>query len=145
MTAYRIVLTPDDNGTWLITCPELPSVTSFTESQLDASKHALDAIEEAIAALIVAGVDVLEDHGLAGHVGFIVHLPTLTALKLQLYRACRQAEVTRAELTRRLGWSRNSVDRLFQLDHQSRLEQLDAAARAIGLQFEAQLVEREPA
>jgi len=36
-----------------------------------------------------------------------------------------QPAITRpAELSRRLGWKRESVDRLFRLDHASRLEQL---------------------
>ncbi len=39
--------------------------------------------------------------------------------------------VTRAELVRRLGWNRESVDRLFRLDHGSRLEQVEAALVAL--------------
>ena len=34
---------------------------------------------------------------------------------------------------RRLGWNREQVERLFKLDHNSRLDQLEAAFRAIGL------------
>ena len=31
-----------------------------------------------------------------------------------------------------LGWNRESVDRLFRLDHASRLDQLEAAFKALG-------------
>jgi antitoxin HicB len=33
---------------------------------------------------------------------------------------------------RRLGWNRESVDHLFRLDHASRLDQLEAAFKALG-------------
>ena len=33
---------------------------------------------------------------------------------------------------RRLGWNRESVDRLFRLDHASRLDQIEAAFTALG-------------
>jgi hypothetical protein len=46
----------------------------------------------------------------------------MTALKVSLYRSLREAGLTRAELMRRLGWNRESVDRLFRLDHASRLD-----------------------
>ena len=62
----------------------------------------------------------------------LVRLPALTVLKAELYRQLRETGITRAELSRRLGWKRESVDRLFRLDHFSRLEQLEAAFAALG-------------
>jgi antitoxin HicB len=61
-----------------------------------------------------------------------VALPLMAALKVALYRSLREAGLTRAELMRRLGWNRESVDRLFRLDHASRLDQLEAAFKALG-------------
>jgi len=48
----------------------------------------------------------------------------------------REAGLTRAELQRRLKWQRESVDRLFRLDHNSRIDQLDQAFRALGREIE---------
>ena len=62
-----------------------------------------------------------------------------TQLKMQLYTALRAAGITRAELARRLGWQRGSVDRLFLLDHASKLDQIDAAFAALGLNIEIQV------
>jgi antitoxin HicB len=54
--------------------------------------------------------------------------------------------VTRAKLVRRLGWNRNSVDRLFDVNHASRLEQIEAAMLTIGFRVDARLVRvAEPA
>jgi antitoxin HicB len=47
---YRIELEPDDNGTFVVTCPALPEVTTFGEDEVDCLEHARDAIEEALAA-----------------------------------------------------------------------------------------------
>lgn len=55
---YRVLLTPDDNGTLLVTCPDLPEVTTFGSDKADALRHARDAIEEAIAARIAARADI---------------------------------------------------------------------------------------
>jgi antitoxin HicB len=129
MLGYRIKLQADDNGTLLVTCPALPEVTTFGEGEADAIQHAVGAIEEAIAARMADGEDVPEGNRRGPH---LVRLPALTVLKVELYRQLREAGITRAELARRLGWKRESVDRLFRLEHASRLEQLEAAFAALG-------------
>jgi antitoxin HicB len=129
MLGYRIKLEPDDNGTLLVTCPALPEVTTFGEDEADAMRHAVGAIEEAIAARMADGEGIPEGHRRGPR---LVRLPALAVLKIELYRQLREAGITRAELARRLGWKRESVDRLFRLDHASRLEQLEAAFAALG-------------
>ena len=129
MLAYPIKLTPDDNGTVLVTCPLLPMVVTFGDDEALARLHAADAIETALGSMIDDGDEIPvppSDDPAA------VRLPTLTAIKVELYRALRAADMTRAELARRLGWRRESVDRLFRLDHRSRLEQLEAALHVLG-------------
>jgi antitoxin HicB len=127
--AYRIALEADDNGTWLVTCPAFPEVTTFGENEADAIHHARDAIEEAIAARISDDQDIPDGETSEKH---LVRLPALTSLKVELYRRMRQTGVTRAELARRLQWNRESVDRLFRIDHASRLDQIEAAFAALG-------------
>jgi antitoxin HicB len=75
----------------------------------------------------------------------IVSLPTLSALKVLLYKSLRSEGVTRAELARRLGWHREQVDRLFRLDHASRLDQLEAAYRAVNQNIEISITPRPSA
>jgi antitoxin HicB len=95
----------------------------------DALRHAADAIEEALASRIADDLDVPEPT--ARHAP-AVDLPLMTVLKVGLYREMKATGVTRAELTRRLHWKRESVERLFRLGHSSRPQQLDAAFRALG-------------
>ncbi|MCJ2073353.1 hypothetical protein MKK75_31975 [Methylobacterium sp. J-030] len=68
-------------------------------------------------------------------------LPLETDLKVRLYRLLRGKGITRAELQRRLGWNRASVDRLSRLDHGTPGAQFDAAYQALGCELN---VERVP-
>lgn len=126
---YAIKLEPDDNGTLLVTCPALPEVTTFGEDRDDALAHAVDAIEEALAARIAAGLEVPLPAVARSQPA--VTLPAMMALKTQLYRDLKASGRTRADLMRQLKWKRESVDRLFRLDHASRLDQIEAAFGAL--------------
>ena len=134
MLRYPIKLEPDDNGTLLVTCPALPEVTTFGEDEEDAKRRAADAIEEALAARIADGTEIPQPPARPAKHRYlrIVELPLMMSLKTSLYCSLRKDGVTRAELSRRLKWNRESVDRLFRLDHASRLDQLEAAFRALG-------------
>jgi antitoxin HicB len=55
---------------------------------------------------------------------------------VELYRAVRAQGVAKAELARRLGWHGPEVDRLFNLNLRSTIEQIDQALRAIGERLE---------
>ncbi|HEV8679736.1 MAG TPA: type II toxin-antitoxin system HicB family antitoxin [Stellaceae bacterium] len=131
---YPVVLEPDDNGTLLVMCPDLPEVTTWGEDEDDALRHAADAIEEALAGIIARREPLPEPARLPAGTG-AVHIPTLpplTEAKIALYRAAYEARVSKAELGRRLGWHAPQVDRLFDLGHHSRIEQIDQALRALG-------------
>ena len=65
-----------------------------------------------------------------------VSLPTLTAVKVILYQGMRDQDVGKAELARRLGWHLPQVDRVLDVNHHSRLDQMDIALGAIGLRLE---------
>jgi antitoxin HicB len=143
MFIYRIELTPDDNDTFLATCPLLPEVTSFGGSIEDAKRHVVDAIDEALAARVAAGADIPvesdETVDLDRELAFLVRVPLQSAIKTLLHIACRAAGVSRAELARRLGWHREQVDRLFRFDHATRLDQFDAAFGAVGRALDLEL------
>ena len=131
MLDYPVELTPDDNGTLLVTAPDFLELTTFGESRKDALARAEDALEEAIAARIARRDDVPRPSG--GRV--TVTLGSLTAVKVLLYRGMREQGVGKAELARRLNWHLPQVDRALDIGHKSRLDQLDAALLAIGLQL----------
>lgn len=133
MLAYRIELTEDDNGTYLVTCPALPEVTTFADTHSEALERASEAIQEALAARMAARQDIpaTDDRSRLHNGDAIVAVPLLQTLKVRLYEAAKSEGVSPAELARRLDWHREQVDRLFRLDHLSRVDQIEAAFAAM--------------
>ena len=139
MVDYPVNFAKDDNGTVMVTAPDFPELTSFGEDRDDALLHAVDALEEAIAARIADRRDIpAPSPGRARAV-----LPTMTAMKVLLYNSARQQGVRKAELARRLHWHGPQVDRLFDVHHASRVDQLDAAFAALGLRVNITLDEEK--
>ena len=130
MLAYPIVLT-DDDGAVLATSPDFPELTTFGTDREDAIAHASHALEEAIAARIHDRKDIPSPSGGDSY----AVLPTLTAVKVRLYQGMREQGVGKAELARRLGWHMPQVDRVLNVEHKSRLDQMDAALGAIGMRL----------
>jgi antitoxin HicB len=134
---FPFALVPDDNETLLATCPILPEVTSFGDTPEVAKANLRDAIEEAIGARMAAWEDMPWEHfQISDETGpggpETLRISLLAELKLLLYAGCKQAGVTRAQLATRLGLDRAAVDRLFRIDHPTRVDQFDAAFAALG-------------
>ena len=127
MLAYPIHLEEDD-GSILATSPDFPELTTFGEDEEEALARAVDALEEAIAARIHTGQNVSAPS--AGTT--VAALPTLTAVKLILYQGMKDQGIGKVELARRLGWHLAQVDRVLDIQHKSRLDEMDAALGAIG-------------
>ena len=134
MLAYPILL-EDDDDTILATSPDFPELTTFGDDRDEAVARATDALEEAIAARIHDGKEIpMPSQGTVYAV-----LPTLTAIKVMLYQGMREQGIGKAELARRLGWHLPQVDRVLDIQHHSRLDQVDAALGAIGRQLHVRL------
>jgi len=141
---YLVDLASDTNGTLLVTCPSFPEVTTFGEDKAQAWRNAMGAIEEAIAARIADGDDLPRPataSEVKKHKGLFVTMSIMTALKAQLYISLRASGMTRAELARRLGWHREQVDRLFRLDHASRVNQFADAFAALNQEVDIRVRE----
>lgn len=131
MYSYPVTLMPDDNGTILVGFPDLPWVHTFGEDETDASARAVDALESAFIA-IIGDREAVPRPSKAERGAAVVTLPALSAAKVALYEAMREQGVRKTELARRLGWHMPQVDRLLDLRHASRLDQVEAALHALG-------------
>ena len=138
---YPIELTVDGDG-FLVTCPALPEVTTDAATAGEAPLRAKDAIEEALAGRLSAFEAVPKPS-----VGDLLSAPVslLLALKVELMWCLAENDETRAGLTRRLGWHRNSVDRLFEPRHGTKIEQFDAAFNALSAQAVVEIIASEAA
>lgn len=131
MLSYPVKLEHDDEAV-LVTSPDFPELTTFGEDRDEALERAVAALEEAVAARIYDRLDIPT----ASQGETRVLLPTLTAVKVILYQSMRDQGVGKAELARRLRWHLPQVDRVLDVQHHSRLDQMDAALGAIGLRLE---------
>ena len=127
---YPVELTPDDNDTILAIVPDVPGVHSFGDDEREALARVADALEGMLGAIMADRENVPLPSDPAGRP--TVTLPALAVAKISLYRAMREAGVGKAELARRLGWHLPQVDRVLDLRHASRLDQVEAALRVLG-------------
>jgi antitoxin HicB len=128
---YELVFQPDGD-TWLVTSPDFDELVTFGATQEEACRNGLNAIEEAIAARMADGEDIPYPLKDTKGKGRFIEVPAMVYLKSALYMIMRGEGLTRADLVRRLGWHREQVERLFRLDHQSKLDALEAAFKAVG-------------
>ena len=134
MFDYPVILTPDD-GTVLVTFPDVPEAITFGADTDEALMYAVDALETALSFYVDARKP-LPVPSKATRGQKTVRPSALECAKLGVYRAMTEQGIKKAELARRLGWHMPQVDRLFDLRHASRLDQIEAAARALGRHIE---------
>lgn len=138
MFDYPAILTPDDNGTVLVTFPDVPEAITFGDDEEDALRQAVDALETALSFYVEARRPLPAPSGAEGRP--TVRPSALECAKLGLYRAMAEQGIKKAELARRLGWHVPQVDRLFDLGHASRLDRIEAAARALGRRIDVRVL-----
>jgi antitoxin HicB len=63
----------------------------------------------------------------------------MQAAKVELYRQFRTSGLRKVDLARRIGIPKTVIDRLFDLTHHSRLDQLEAAFAALGKRLAVQI------
>ncbi|MBK9021030.1 MAG: helix-turn-helix domain-containing protein [Sulfuritalea sp.] len=134
MFDYPVILTPDD-GTVLVSFPDVPEAITFGADTDEALMYAVDALESALS-FYVDDRKPLPVPGKPKRGQKTVRPSALECAKLGVYQAMTEQGIRKSELARRLGWHMPQVDRLFDLKHASRLDQIEAAARALGRQVE---------
>lgn len=132
---YPAKLEPDENKTVLITFPDLPGAISFGDDEEDALRHGADALLTVISALI-DDWRVIPAPSAPRPGQRLVSLSSLAATKLAIYTEMRGQGVTKAEMARRLKQDPKQVDRLLDVLHASRHDQLDRALAALGKRIE---------
>ena len=128
MLAYPIYL-EDDDDTVLATSLDFPELTTFGDDREEAIAHAVDALEEAIAARIHYGEDIPPPS--QGEDATYAVLPTLTTIKVMLYQEMRAQGLGNEELARRLGWLPPQVDNVLDIQRKTPLDRIDTVIGAM--------------
>jgi antitoxin HicB len=134
MTQYPVTLEPDDNGTILVSFPDIPEAVTCGDNEADALIHAQDA-------LITALMIYIEDRRTTPWPSVprrrqkAVALPLLAEAKVMLSNAMIERRMRKSDLARSLGVHMPQVDRLLNLRHSSRIEMIEEALHAVGKQL----------
>ena len=130
MLIYPVELTPDDNGTLLVTFPDVPEAVTFGEDEAEALLMAEDALLVMLSAYMDDCQPIPAPSPLNGRLG--VALKVVAAGKVALHNVLLAAGKRKADLARMLNLAPTLVDRLLSLHHKSRIEQIETALAALG-------------
>ena len=129
--AYPVDLTPQDDGSVLVTFPDVRGAVTDGDTKAEALFEAADCLVAALGGYIELRRDIpAPSRPRRGQP--VVTVPPLVAAKLALYRAMRGSGLTRVALGKRLGISEGAVRRLLDLDHRSHIGQVEAGLAVLG-------------
>jgi antitoxin HicB len=140
MLQINALFEPDAaGGGFVVTFPDFPQAVTQGETEAEAIEMAEDAIGLVIAEIIKRGEEIPAARKARGAKYRVIRLPAMQAAKVELYRQFRLSGLRKADLARRLGIPKTIVDRLFDLQHQSRLDQIEAAFGVLGKRLAVQV------
>lgn len=128
---YAVMLTPAEEGGFVVTCRDLPQLVTQGEDVADALMEAADAMDEVFAAYMQGKLHFPTpsnarrgEHKLAP--------PAATVAKAALYVAMKEAQVTNVQLARQLGVDEKEVRRLLDPHYASKLPRIAQAIAMLG-------------
>jgi len=130
MYQYPLELHPEPTGVWL-SCPDIPEMNAAGDTLPEAMAEALNGLESALS-LYVEQRRPIPRASAPSDPTLVLHLPALTVAKIMLWNAMQDEGVSRAELARRMGCTRQVVDRLVDFIHTSKIEQVERALALLG-------------
>ncbi len=131
---YPVELRLQDDGSYLISFPDIPEALTDGMTNDEALSEAEDCLIAALGGYISERRNIPKP-SLPQKEQPTVRVPPLVAAKLALYQAMHDAQITRVELGKRLGVSEGAIRRLLDLDHKSHIGQVDAALTRLGKQL----------
>lgn len=131
-TAYPAQFTEDDNGTFLVTFPDVPEAHTDVPERETANGRAAEALAVALSFYIESDQP-LPPPSSPKRGQVLIQLGAGTIAKLALYAAMREQGVSQAELGRRMGLHRQHVTRIIDPCHNTKFEVLESALAAVGL------------
>jgi antitoxin HicB len=129
---YPAVFEPAKEGGFVITFPDVYQAITQGDDEREGIDMAQDALITMFAHLIREGKPINPPSNPRGRKIRMIELPALVAMKMELYIAFQASGLRKTDLARRLGIPKTNVDRLFSLRHNTRLDRLEAAFRALG-------------
>ncbi|OGT60237.1 MAG: antitoxin [Gammaproteobacteria bacterium RIFCSPHIGHO2_12_FULL_63_22] len=143
MLIFPVVVERDGSG-YVVSFPDIPEALTSGASREEALDMARDALETAIEFYF-------EDNRAVPVPGKVksgqdaIELPASLSAKVLLLNEMLAQGITAAELARRLGTSPQSVQRIMNLDHTTKIDTMADAFRALGRRLDFQVKRNIPA
>jgi antitoxin HicB len=132
---YPALFEPAEEGGFVITFPDFDWGITQGDTEAEGREMAAAALQTMIAEHIRKGEDLPRPTRPRGRKYRMIRLPALHELKAELYSAFRASGMKKVELARRLGIPKTTIDRLFDFNNHTRLEQIEAAFAALDKQL----------
>lgn len=131
MLRYPVEITPDDNGTFLVTCPDIPEMASVGEDIDEALLNAEEGLETALEFYFDDKRSIpMPSEPKTGQ--YTVPLSLLRSLKVFLLNEMLAQGVRKAEMARRLDVHMPQIDRLLDFRHPSKIDFVEKAFKKLG-------------
>ena len=128
---YPATFTPDPDGGFVITFRDIPEAITQGDDEAEAMFMARDVLREAMSIYFDEKRPVPMPSE-AQHDERMVDLPMSVAAKVLLLNEMLAQKVNASELGRRLGATPQTAARLTNLDHATKIDQIDAALQTLG-------------
>ena len=137
MLSYPVKLTTEGDRV-LVDFPDFHEAHTWGDDRDEALARAVDALTTIIGACMRDRQPIPRPS--TRRRGPTVPLPPLTVAKVELYNAMLDQKVNKAELGRRLNWHLPQVDRVLDIRHASRIDQIEHALAAVGKRLDLRVV-----
>jgi antitoxin HicB len=140
---YRYTLERQVNGWWLVRFPAVPEALTEGETEAEARANALDCVIAALEGYVKAGRPLPRDseRRLSGDRAV---LPSLVTAKLAVYETMRARGWSKSRLAKELDMPENSIRRLLDLRHSSRMQAIDQALAKMNAELQVDLPKAAP-
>jgi antitoxin HicB len=121
----------EEDGDIVVRSDDFPELLTAGATDDEAMELAEDALAVVLLAYVEKGMTIPVPHK-AKRGERIVVVPAATAAKIAVILAFKEAGISKVELARRMDIAENEARRILDPDHPTKLDKLDAAARALG-------------
>ena len=142
-TSYPVTLKSYRGGQVGVFFADVPEAITAGTNEVEALDRAQDALTVALSSYIDDGRPLPVPSKAKRGQPMVVLRPRV-AIKLALHEAMREQGVTQVRLGELLGIDGRQVRRILDLDHESKLSQLEAALAALGLRASVSVTKVSP-
>jgi antitoxin HicB len=131
---YRVHLTQPDPRSWHVRVPDFPQIRATGPTRDEALRRTLEAMLTVIDDAVRARQPIPQGSP-APLPGPALRVPALVAAKVALHNEMRRRGLRKSAMRQRLKWHRPQIDRLLDVRYASKMDQVEKAFDALGLEL----------